>query len=259
MTIKLLFHALAIISGIIAGGCALLSSKNRIVLFIVFSLIAAIFELAIPFLKTSLDEPPEISYSLKPFFTKYAPGIEVDGIVWRHGFQEYFLEVQNKSKIAEVHDLRLDIDMPGGVIKYKLMSSEGCEDITIYQENKFHGFGIASRKSHVISKTVNGYSNNLKINAVKLFPKSKFILKVIFDATYGKGYFGTKFRYLNTSNTMTEKSKEFYIVAKEDNKNYFIDIVNPIVGEHIRSFGITLDKPLIFGQDGSVKEGQPPK
>ena len=50
MSIKLLFHALAIISGVIAGGCALLSSHNRIVLFASYPAVTdkVILEIEIP-------------------------------------------------------------------------------------------------------------------------------------------------------------------------------------------------------------------
>jgi len=60
MNITWILHALAVLFGIIATACGLLSSSNKIVLFICFALVAGIFELTIPFLKA-----PQ-SFQLKP-------------------------------------------------------------------------------------------------------------------------------------------------------------------------------------------------
>ncbi len=51
MDIKTIFHVLAIISGILAAAFGASSSHNKIVLLVVFLAIAAVFEVAIPFLK----------------------------------------------------------------------------------------------------------------------------------------------------------------------------------------------------------------
>ncbi len=63
MNIQWLLHALAILSGIIATACGLLSSSNKIVLFICFALVAGAFELTIPFVKTTQfahQKPPHL-------------------------------------------------------------------------------------------------------------------------------------------------------------------------------------------------------
>lgn len=51
MNIKIILHALAILSGIIAAVCAMVSSQNKVALFVCFSLIAGVFELTIQFIK----------------------------------------------------------------------------------------------------------------------------------------------------------------------------------------------------------------
>ncbi len=60
MNITWTLHALAVLCGIIATACGLQSSANKIPLFICFALVAGIFELTIPFLKTPLVLSPSI-------------------------------------------------------------------------------------------------------------------------------------------------------------------------------------------------------
>lgn len=77
MNIQWILHALAILSGIIAAACGLLSSSNKIPLFICFSLIAGAFELTIPFLKTTQfthQKPPHLV--LKPAKTDTVPYLQ---------------------------------------------------------------------------------------------------------------------------------------------------------------------------------------
>lgn len=62
MSLKLLFHIVAGISGIIAAICLASNSHNRIVLFIVFALISVILEAARPFIKLPPVKAPELKF-----------------------------------------------------------------------------------------------------------------------------------------------------------------------------------------------------
>lgn len=68
MSIKISFHVIAGILGIVAAICLAIPSRNRVIFFIIFSLIALIFEIAIPFLKTPDKDVPElVAGADKPF------------------------------------------------------------------------------------------------------------------------------------------------------------------------------------------------
>ena len=150
MSIKLLFHCFAIASGIAAGACALLSSNNKIVLFVVFSIIAAVFEVSIFFLKLPSTEIPKPKFSLLSLPSNYSSGLEVRGIKWEPDFKEYIFSFKNESNDKDLEDLRIELEMPGGIVTYAIDSQEGCDDISFSQQ--YSVGGIADRKSHTIKK-----------------------------------------------------------------------------------------------------------
>lgn len=254
MDIKWILHGLAIFSGIIAGACALLSSQNKIPLFICFSVVAAIFELTIPFLKSHKIVPPQITYSLQPLLSNYAPGIEVDGITWQDDFREYLIRIQNKHEKVEIQDLRIDMDIIGGVVNQSIFSQEGCEDIN-FSSQSFLSSGIGNKK--VITKTFKTYSNNLKLNITKLFPEGRCELKLLVKtlpkaALEESGFFEIKYRYLNQEGDTEKKSFKHKILLK-NGKSMFIDSSNLIEGPCKRSIGMIPERPLIFKKNGKVE------
>lgn len=254
MSLKFLFHCLAVASGIIAGATALLSSNNRIILFIVFALIAAIFEITIPFLKTPPIDIPKPKYSFILFPSNYNPGLEVHGIKWEPDFKEYRFNFQNESLKFELEDLRIDLQMPGGIVTYAIEYQEGCEDISFSQQYTVGGIG--DRKDKNISKTFDYYVNTLKINLVRLFPKGRFsiIMIIKFLNTESNGIFISKFRY---SGKETEKKKKYLayeILFKDKNtKSLYIDESKLISGEYKATFLMIPKKPLVFRKNGSVQ------
>lgn len=254
MDIKWILHGLAIFSGIIAGACALLSSQNKIPLFICFSVVAAIFELTIPFLKIPKIVPPQITYSLQPLLYNYAPGIEVDGITWQDDFREYLLRIQNKHEKVEIQDLRIDMDIIGGVVNQSIFSQEGCEDIN-FSSQPFLSSGIGNKK--VITKTFKTYSNNLKLNITKLFPEGrcelKLLVKTLPKAAQEKtGFFGIEYRYPKQEGDTEKKSFNHKILLK-NGKSMFIDSSNLIEGPYERSISMIPERPLIFKQVKQLK------
>src|SRR4030042_1116948 len=177
MSSKILFHVIAGISGIIAAICLAIPSRNRIMFFIVFSLVALIFEVARPFLRTPDREIPEPDYSITYLPSNYAPGVEIYGVKWERDFEEYQMYFRNKSKTVDIHDLRVDADLLGGIVKYQVLSQQGCENLVVIPyDTEGGGIGI---KNGPIVKTVKSYSNNLKINAGKMFPEGHFELRLI--------------------------------------------------------------------------------
>lgn len=254
MSIKLLFHCFALASGIIAGSCALLSTNNKIVLFVVFSIIAAVFEVAIPFLKTSSSDIPKPTYSLTLLSSNYALGIEVHGVKWEADFKEYLFNFRNESTDKDLEDLRIELEMPGGVVLYAIESQEGCENISFSQQ--FSVGGIADRKSQTIRKTFDYYVNNLKINLVRLFPKGNFSIRLIIKYLHTdiEGLFSLKCRYEDEDKKKIQKSIAYRILFKDKNKKLiYIDDSTLISGTYTANFLMVPKKPLIFRKNGSVK------
>jgi len=147
MSIKLLFHCFAIASGIVAGGCALLSSNNKIVLFVVFSIIAAVFEVSIFFLKTPSTKVPKPKFSLLSIPSNYSAGLEVHGIKWESDFKEYIFNFKNESNDRDLEDLRIELEMPGGIVTYAIESQEGCDDISFSQQYSVGGIAESRTQS----------------------------------------------------------------------------------------------------------------
>lgn len=259
MTIRWIFHALAALSGIIATACGLLSSQNKLTLIIVFSIITATFELAIPFLKLKPIEIPKPKFSITTFPTNYQKGVIVDGIEWQVDFKQYLFRFKNESLIAEMNDLRIDIDLNGGIVKKEIELQQGCESISLSQTN-ISDFGIGNIDA--ISKTVKTYVNNAKINAGKVHPEgyfdAKFIVKVIDqekkDVSIPPGYLFIDYRYKNENGKSDKKSIAFPIRYKSAEKRVlFIDESKPLKGSIKRSIQMIPEKPIILEKSGKVR------
>jgi len=258
MSLKLLFHILAGISGIIATICLAVSSHNRIILFIVFALIALIFESARPFLKLPPIKTPELIYSIELLPSPYAEGYDFDGIKWEKDFEEYRLNFGNKSKNIDIHDLRVTVDMLGGIVQYKILTQEGCQNLNVLPSDMIGG-GIGNRDKIIVP--VKTYSNNLKINAVRVFREGYFEVRLIVKTfplrDDSEGVFEIKYRYADVDDIMIKESSAYKILVKDKNtKTLYIDIKNPLKGNYLRSAAMIFDKPLVFKKGSVSVEGQ---
>ncbi len=259
LNIKILFHALAILAGVIAGACGLLSSNNRLTLFVTFALIAGIFELAIPFLKLPPVKPPKLSHSITSLPSNYAEGLEIDGVEWKKDYKEYIVIVSNKSNSSEIYDLRIDMDVIGGIVKHRILSQRGCENIT-FSEGAFGEGGIV--KGKVMVETVKSYESNLYVSASKLYPESHFEIKLIVKVlptgvqeAPRSGFFGVKYRYLDAEGKTAKKSYAHKIIMKDSISQFLhIDTDNYLTGRIRRAITSVLDKPLTFKKDGTIEK-----
>jgi hypothetical protein len=258
INIKIVFHAFAIAAGIVAGACGLLSSNNRITLFVTFALIAGIFELAIPFLKFPPIKTPELNYSIKLLPSNYAEGYNFDGIKWGRDYEEYRLYFCNKNKNIDIHDLRISVDMLGGIVQYKILTQEGCENLSVLLSDMIGG-GIGNRDK--IISPVKVYSNNLKINAIRVFREGYFEVRLIVKAFLlrddSEGVFEIRYRYADVDNNMIQESFAYKILVEDKNKKtLYIDIENFLKGNYLRSSGVIFDKPLVFKKGSVSIKGQ---
>lgn len=208
---------------------------------------------------------PMLDYKFTFLSTKYERGLNVDGIFWNDDFEEYRLFVRNLSNTTDVSDLRINMDLPGGVIQSKIISEAGCDGIKI-READMVGGGLA-KTDGVVVKTVKQYSNNFYITANKLFPDAYFEIRLIlkiFKPVEGaplddnEGIFDAKYRYINSEQEMQNRSEVFKIFLEKD-KKISIDTQNPLVGNITRSTAIVFDTPLTLGASKVAEEKQSDK
>ena len=250
MNTKIIFHIIALLSVIIAGSFALTNSQNKIVYFVLFSVIAAAFEVAIPFLKISKYILPELEFSLNRIPTSFAAGIEVDGLTWEKDFSQYLLKIRNKK--VEIQDLRIDIDFLAGVVKKGIRLQEGTGDIK-FSADSFFNTGIG--KNGQIDRTFPAYSNNLKISCPKIYPEGYFEIKLVLKDTdiTENGLFEASYRYFDENNEL-KKWANRYKILRHENSAMYIDSENPFKDAVERSFQMIPAKPLVFKKDGTVEE-----
>lgn len=256
MSINWIFHALAIIFGIIAAACGLLSSQNKLTLFIVFSLVAAIFELSIPLLKAKPIEKPLLKFFIDSDPLKYQKGVIVEGIEWQPDFKKYSFNFKNESKVATINDLRIDLDTNGGVVKKEINVQQGCETISLSQAG-ISDLGIGNRD--IISKTIKTYVNNIKINISKIYPKGYFNLIFIVKvdpltsntSSLPPGYLFIDYRCKTEKEELKKISIAYPIIYKNiEERMLLIDKSNPLKGQIKRSIKWIPDKPIVFKKNG---------
>jgi len=245
-----MFHIIALLSLIIAGSFALTNSQNKIVYFVLFSVIAATFEVAIPFLKISKYILPELEFSLKRIPASFAAGIEVDGLTWEKDFSQYFLRIRNKK--VEIQDLRIDMDFLAGVVKKEISLQEGIDDIN-FSADSFFNTGIG--KKGQIDRTFPAYFNNLKISCPKIYPEGYFVIKLVLKdtGTIEHGLFEVSYRYSNENDEL-KKWGNRYKILRHENAAMYIDSDNPFKDAVIRSIHMIPAKPLVFKKDGTIEE-----
>ncbi len=258
MSIQWIFHSLAVLAGIAATACGLLSSQNKFTLVIVFALVGAIFELAIPFLKLKPVEKPQTKFSINNFPTNYQKGVIVNGVEWQPDYKQYSLFFENESKIASISDLRIDLDMIGGIVKKEINIQQGCESISLSPTDN-EDIGIGNKNT--ITRTIKTYTNNVKINAGKIYPEGYFEIKFIVKAVLSRpsntsippGHLFVDYRYETETGKFSKISKAYPIDYKNVEKGIlFVDESKPLKGPIKRSFQMIPEKPITFKKSGQV-------
>jgi hypothetical protein len=253
MSIKLIFHIAAIISGVLAGSCAFLSSNNRLVLFVVFSSIAVIFEIAIPFIKISPIKVPKPYFSITLMPSNYRAGLEIYGVTWEEDYKEYNFDFKNMSDVTDLEDLRISIELPGVFVNYFTDTQTGSHDITFSQEQNIAG--IVSKQTNVMRDTFDYYTNFLYINVVKLFPQGRFSIKMIIKNPNPniEGHISIKCRYVDSERKTNYKSIAHKIVFRNvKSKSLYIDD-SELVSEYTANYMMVPKIPLLFKKDGSIQ------
>jgi hypothetical protein len=209
-----------------------------------------------PIINSSMQKtsPPNILPSIVMLSTKYKPGLKVDGVTWRKDFENHILKIENKSKDTECYDLRVDLELPGAIIDYKVHESRGTQDIT-FSKPKLPA-GISDKYSNLLKEDIEYYTNNLSINVAKMFPVSEFSTNIILSQM-SKDFGGTitlEYRYKLSDDEIEKRSFVYPIkFIKNDSNQLHIDIESPIIGTFEGRFIIESKAPVIFGSDGTVR------
>ena len=78
---------------------------------------------------------PTVIPSLIMSGIKYEPGVEVEGIIWNKEFEIHNLNIKNSNDSIEIYDVRIEIELPGAIINYKVFENNGSQDLTFSQKN----------------------------------------------------------------------------------------------------------------------------
>lgn len=244
--IKTIFHILALLSAILAGASTLINSPNKIVYFVLFSVIAASFEVAIPFLKKPFSPPLPI-YKLYNTKEKYEQGLDLYDIKWEKDFLMYQFTFRNDSKISTMEDIRLRFETPGVFVKHIISTQEGIESINLSSENDY------MRKVHPQTKTIIDTmplrSNMFTFNISKAHPNSFIDLKLIFNGNTRKadvsGYFTISYSFIGEKGEKKKERKIHPIIIKDLN-DWAIEVSKEIksLDNTTHSFNMMPIKPI---------------
>ena len=183
----------------------------------------------------------------------YAPGLLVDDVIWEDDFAAYLVELENLSSSVEVVDLRVDLLLHGGVVNYKVMAQQGCEDITFFQDDTVGGI----KSDSYVRTTVAYYVNNLSINVVRLFPQARFTVRIIlkFTAVEEDGLFRIQYRFKGERDGSAQmvESKHPIVLANKEEKLIILDKKKSYSGKSFLQ--IIPKKTMTFKQDGSILYG----
>jgi hypothetical protein len=200
-------------------------------------------------------QPPTITPSLMISGLKYEPGVEIDGIVWKKEFEIHNLNIQNSSESIEVYDVRIEIELPGAIISYKMFENNGSQDIS-FSQRKLPA-GIGQKGKNVMRENVEYYINQLSISAAKIFPKANFSVTILLShivKDHG-GTIGIKYRYMLPDGKSTSKSSVYPIEYLSNDSNQLrINHEKPITGTYDGNFLFVPKKQLNFSPSGKVSQ-----
>ena len=143
---------------------------------------------------------PNINYELKTLDEDYIDGLAVYGIKWQSGYKAYEIIISNNSKEAFADNIRCKIELPGGLVHQKILSSHGINNINTSSGNDFiRKIQPVSNKAEEIIPYI---TNILSLSASQIYPMGllDIILIVNMANNNGNGIFNISYSY-NDSQT----------------------------------------------------------
>ncbi|HPS72271.1 MAG TPA: hypothetical protein PLM70_08455 [Bacteroidales bacterium] len=197
-------------------------------------------------------EVPKIQAGLMNLQMRYKEGLNVEGIPWKSDFQEYNLIIDNLTQSTEMTDFKVDLQVPGGIVKYEIMQSYGFDDIDFFSKTEQMKIGNKDQ----INEIVKTYSNHFHIKASKVFPKSHLTVKLIIKLTcdHNNGFIKYNYNYINENGNRVLNDMVYLMPFTEKSGFVFFKIDKEnLVGKYDYNIETIPDRPLIFKADGSVE------
>jgi hypothetical protein len=248
-------QCVALIAGAAAAICLAVPWKHRLILSIVFTIVALLFQIATLWFHGV--NPPHLDYSIKLLDSNYMPGVDVDGIRWKKSFRRYMFKLNSKQGAAEANDVRLSFVLPTGVVGYRLLSHAGCENLS-FPERETSVYRIA-RSGSMMGK-IHFYQNLFDVATSKILSGGKIIINLILiyqegcdDRTYG--ILATEYKYKDENNKDVKEEHRFPIFIDKKTKELKIDMSKSAGPEH-KFFHVMIPKHPIkvpFGHGEGVK------
>jgi hypothetical protein len=199
--------------------------------------------------------PPKIEQSLTMLSSKYKPGVEVDGIIWEKEFETHIFSFKNNSESVDLLDLRIQVELPGAIISYKVLDNKGCQDLSLSQDKL--PSGLKEKNTHLMTKNIEYYTNNLSINAIKLYPMAKFSINILLShlvKDHG-GIITIKYRYLLPEGKYNKYSVGYPVEYLNKKTNQlFINFKKPITDEYEGHFLFIPKMPITFKPKGAIQQ-----
>jgi hypothetical protein len=202
-------------------------------------------------------EQPNIKMSLIASPINYSPGVDIKGIKWQGNYREYIFDISNNSEKTELSNIHILLEMPWVFIKYDIENNHGTDGVRLSQPSA--AGGIADKINNTILKPVDIYTNQLEADAIKLFRKGKFAIRMVImkeDRASIGGHISLKYEYLNNYGEVIKQSS-VYPVSFRDKSNYdnlFIDIDHPLGKEFPACLKMRFKNDLIFHPNGTVTQ-----
>ena len=108
----------------------------------------------------------DMSYSISTVPYEYREGAVVHGLSWQPDYYEYRLKLKNTSPDSAATDVRVEIDLIGGVVLGYIAHQDGVQMASILDDETdlFAGNGLG------IQRQVEAYSNQLRLNVQRMNP-----------------------------------------------------------------------------------------
>jgi len=208
-------------------------------------LVVALVALWIPHGIARLYPSPEVIASIASKEVGYVSGLDVGGVKWQDGFAEYELKIENKSSEFEIIDLRIDLRVPGGLVKHELVSSNGAEDVNYSLAGLKEAAWVNRQK---ITETIKAYGSNGLITAVRLFPRASFTSKLIIKPMTMRGGISISYYYSDFWGRRVHEFNVYPIISKDSKeKALYVDM-----SKHLAK--VPDDSALIFDQPVQMRD-----
>jgi hypothetical protein len=118
---------------------------------------------------STLAERQSLQYFLGKSPYNYRRGVIVEGIEWQETYGEYEFSVRNPNDSENISDVRLRLELPWVVVKWRVVSPQGCDGLALSQDAD-NSFRVGNEQA--IREVIPSRSNILEINISRMRPEA---------------------------------------------------------------------------------------